>query len=328
MQINYKLLLLMILMPVVGHGASSGYIKPGKTGFPKTMNDVSFQKRMEYATAGYKPYQDAVEYQQINTESEETYLQRMEQRKQMFDPKIEVPQNIENNTPAVMTVGAGSAINESTPHNINAVVSGNENAQNQQQNSGVRSVCFSKDTKSPKRFIPPTAGDGIVYWWVGDSRFTGMYINGVIGRQPNEAVVAQAGKGLEWFTTSPRPTGRSLLDSCLRAGDVVILNLGANDIWKYDKYISTYKELMSAYPNVIFKIVSVNPVYDGKAKLKNAKIETFNNRLRTVFPHNYVDTYSIVKPYVTANTTDSEGLHYRGGGIEQKIYDTVMQSVQ
>ena len=115
----------MILMPVVGHGAGSGYIKLEKAGFPKTVNDVSFQKRME-------------EYQQVKTESEETYLQRMEQRKQMFDPKIEVPQNIENNTPVVVTVGAGPAINESIPYNINAVTSGNETAQNQSQTSGVR----------------------------------------------------------------------------------------------------------------------------------------------------------------------------------------------
>ena len=62
---------------------------------------------------------------------------------------------------------------------------------------------------------------------------------------------------------------------------------------------------MSKYPNITFKIVSVNPVCDSTARLKNTKIETFVNE----------------------SNTDSEGLHYRGGGIEQTIYDTVMRSV-
>ncbi len=301
----------MILMPVVGHGVASGSVKLERVDFPKTIKDVPVDQRVKNQTAGYAVVKDAVTYVPIKIELE-------------IDDSQSLEDELSNSDPADVTGGAETENSSDT----NVVASDDESAQNQSQNSGVRSVCFTRDTKNPKRFIPPTAVDGIVYWWVGDSRFTGMFINGVIGRQPNEAVVAQAGKGLEWFTTSPRPTGRSLLDSCLRAGDVVILNLGANDIWKYDNYISTYKDLMSAYPNVIFKIVSVNPVYDGRARLKNAKIETFNNQLRTAFPHNYVDTYSIVQPYVTADTTDSEGLHYRGGGIEQKIYDTVMQSVQ
>lgn len=154
-----------------------------------------------------------------------------------------------------------------------------------------------------------------------------MYINGIIGRRNNEAVVAHAGRGHTWLTSSPTPTGISLLESCLKAGDVVILNLGANDTSKYNAYISTYRSLMSAHPNVTFKIVSVNPVYDGKARLKNSTIETFNTNLKNAFPGNFIDTYSIIKPRVNANNTDSEGLHYRGDGIEQTIYDTIMRSI-
>ncbi len=196
----------------------------------------------------------------------------------------------------------------------------------QQTNNNGR-ACFTKDTSGAKRYIPPRVNSERTYWWVGDSRFTGMYINGIIGRKPNEAVVAHAGRGHQWLTQSPTPTGISLLTNCLRNGDVVILNLGANDIWKHSSYISTYRNLMSQYPNVTFRVLSVNPVYDGKARLKNEQIETFNTNLKNAFPGKFIDTYSRVKPMVTASNTDGEGLHYRGGNIEQTIYNTVMASV-
>lgn len=189
-----------------------------------------------------------------------------------------------------------------------------------------RGTCFTKDVQGAKRFIPPLAKNERVYWWVGDSRFTGMYINGVIGKKNNEAVVAFAGRGHQWFTKTPTPTGISLLKSCLRDGDVVILGLGANDIKAYDSYISTYRQLMSEHPNIVFKVVSVNPVCDSKAKLKNSSIETFNAKLKAAFSANFVDTYSKLKPIVNEGNTDSEGLHYRGGGIEKLVYDTIMSN--
>lgn len=55
-----------------------------KMDFPTTIADISFQERMENAAAGYEPYKDASAYQQLKLESEETYLQRMEQRRQML----------------------------------------------------------------------------------------------------------------------------------------------------------------------------------------------------------------------------------------------------
>ena len=39
---------------------------------------------MENATAGYEPFKDASAYQQLKLESEETYLERMRQRKEML----------------------------------------------------------------------------------------------------------------------------------------------------------------------------------------------------------------------------------------------------
>ena len=63
---------------------SNGSDKVSKADFPTTIADVSFIDRMENATAGYKPFKDASAYQQLKLESEETYLERMRQRKEML----------------------------------------------------------------------------------------------------------------------------------------------------------------------------------------------------------------------------------------------------
>ena len=231
--------------------------------------------------------------------------------------------------PAQTTTAAAQNTGTATTTTQNASNTTTQPAQNntvQNVSNAPRGACFTKDVQGAKRFIPPQAKNERVYWWVGDSRFTGMYINGVIGKKSNEAVVAFAGRGHQWFTKTPEPTGISLLKSCLRDGDVVILGLGANDITSYNSYISTYRTLMSEYPNVVFKVVSVNPVCDSKARLKNSSIETFNAKLKAAFGANFVDTYSKLKPIVNEGNTDKEGLHYRGGGIEKLVYDTIMSN--
>ena len=256
--------------------------------------------------------------------------------RQAVMPQVAILQNqnqptVVSSTPSAQANNTNTTTNATTNAATNNVQTAeNNNSSNtstaQPTSNVARGTCFTKDVQGAKRFIPPQAKNERVYWWVGDSRFTGMYINGVIGKKNNEAVVAFAGRGHQWFTKTPTPTGISLLKSCLRDGDVVILGLGANDIKLYDTYISTYRQLMSEYPNVIFKVLSVNPVCDSKAKLKNSSIETFNAKLKAAFSANFVDTYSKLKPIVNEGNTDREGLHYRGGGIEKLVYDTVMSN--
>lgn len=330
MHYNYFILITILISGTSGNALSK--ITP--QGFPKSTADITVSQSMDLHSDGYLTYKDAPAYHQINISAPVSQTQQPIQGT-----------TSSNSAPAVAPVhiqeqnNNNTNISQQSPSN-NPVVENpsNENppAQQQQQQQQQpqqpqsnleRGTCFSRDTTGAKRYIPPRVTNARAYWWVGDSRFTGMYINGVIGRKNNEAVVAHAGRGHEWFTKTPTPTGMSLLETCLRDGDVVILNLGANDIWKHDSYISTYRNLMSNYPNVTFKIVSVNPVCDSKARLKNTKIETFNTHIKNAFPNNFIDTYSIVKPRVNESNTDSEGLHYRGGGIEQTIYDTVMHSV-
>lgn len=332
MHYNYFILITILILGTSGNALSK--ITP--QGFPKSTADITVSQSMDLHSDGYLTYKDAPAYHQINISAPERVTQQ---------PSIQgtvSPDNSTYNTPVTQQeqINNNESISQQNP-NGNTQQHTPERPQEppqhqnpqvpqtpqQPQNNSERGICFTKDIQNPKRYIPPRVTNARAYWWVGDSRFTGMYINGVIGRKNDEAVVAHAGRGHEWFTKTPTPTGMSLLETCLRDGDVVILNLGANDIWKHDSYISTYRNLMSNYPNVTFKIVSVNPVCDSKARLKNTKIETFNTHIKNAFPSNFIDTYSIVKPRVNESNTDSEGLHYRGGGIEQTIYDTVMHSV-
>lgn len=353
---SYKMLVFTVVLGITtGYGAAAGHMKLAPAEFPKTINDVPFVQRMQNMAAGYAPFKDAKAFMSIKVGSEAEALQaqieKEEARRELdalrMSPeeycekypqdenrckKETEPDNTENNDAngnSSNTTTSTTSTTSTTPTVNTPSVSGNGAANPPQQSSGkARAKCFSKNETGARRFIPPKVATERAYWWVGDSRFVGMYINKVIGHKDNEAVVAFGAQGHAWFTSKEPPTGISLLETCLRDGDVVILNLGANDIVKYDSYISTYRGLMSKYPNVVFKILSVNPVCDSKAILKNSNIETFNSHLKSAFPGSFIDTYSILKGRVNAQNTDSEGLHYRGGGIEQTIYDTVMKAVK
>lgn len=61
----------------------AGNEKIVRADFPTTAADLSFSERMENAATGYAPYKDTSAYEQLNIESEETYLQRQQELKQM-----------------------------------------------------------------------------------------------------------------------------------------------------------------------------------------------------------------------------------------------------
>lgn len=329
---NYKMFVFATIMILAA--TCDGLTALTAQKFPQSAADITFSQKTNLHSDGYEPYRDSIVYQKITIDDSPQKSQQPAVQGTVApgvdnndnDDKPNNRQNPEPYTPDTTDRPDSTTDNnpDSQPDRSQPPVQRDTQTP---PNTAERPTCFQKDTRSAKRFVPPRVKNQRVYWWVGDSRFTGMYINGIIGKKNDEAVVAYAAQGHKWLTKEPNPTGISLLKTCLRDGDVVILNLGANDIWKYDTYISTYSKLMSDYPNVTFKVLSVNPVCDSKARLQNAKIETFNTELKNAFPANFIDTYSIVKQMVTDATTDREGLHYHGGNIEQTIYNTVMSSV-
>lgn len=184
---------------------------------------------------------------------------------------------------------------------------------------------FGRDSDGwPRVYKGPQNRSANAIWWVGDSRTVGMYNNGIIAGE-NEAVLAKTAMGHDWLNGTALPK----LRTCLCDGDTVILALGANDIWRHGTYIDTYQSLIGEKAGVTFWIVSVNPVSDGKTRyLKNSDIDTFNNRMLNAFADKYIDTYSVVASLIRDDCTDREGLHYEPScGIEQKVYDTVMNKV-
>lgn len=158
-------------------------------------------------------------------------------------------------------------------------------------------------------------------YWIGDSRFNGMKSFA----SSTDQFIAKDSQGHSWLTQTAIPSLKSSLKN--QAGEVVIFGLGVNDIAKIDKYIDTYKSLMNQYPNVKFVITSITPVYDPKTiYVKNSQIESFNAKMRSAFPNNFVDVYSQVKGSVTASTTDSEGLHYTND-LKKTIFNIISNSV-
>ena len=175
------------------------------------------------------------------------------------------------------------------------------------------------------------AGDNrSVHIFIGDSRTVGLCSAIGAGYHDGELVEWDAGDGKEyylarvssgysWYSTTALPQLKKLLKKNPTAS--VVLNHGVNDLDNADRYISSYRSLMPAYPKAKFIVMSVNPVntklYKGYAQPE--VIEKFNDKLLAAFPQNFVDTYH----YLQENKFKSpDGLHYDSLTYE-KIYNYV-----
>ncbi len=183
---------------------------------------------------------------------------------------------------------------------------------------------------------PKNSGPAI--WWVGDSRMVGMWAYKVIkvtdnNEDDNNALIAKGGAGYHWFNN----TALGKLTSCLCDGDTVILAMGANDVSTpyiaIRNYTGAYQNLIQDYSNVNFYVLSVNPVRSDidnyRYDIKNDQITAFNNGMFVAFSQRYINTYDAVWDELRrrTNCTD-DGVHYNNGcGIEQKVYDTVMNAI-
>lgn len=120
--------------------------------------------------------------------------------------------------------------------------------------------------------------------------------------------IAMEGEGYRWFYNE----GIVQLEETLSENprQIVIFNLGVNDLEEITNYISLYQALFEAYPQTSFHIMSVNPVdeaqFDG---VSNEEIEAFNSQMREAFSCQYLDCYAYLlrEGYETV-----DGLHYSG----------------
>lgn len=352
MHYNHFILITVLISSISGNALS----KITSQGFPKSIADITVSQSMDLHSDGYLTYKDAPTYHQINISAPErvtqhpsiqgtvspnnsTYNAPVTQQKQNNNTESVSQQNPNVNTQP-HTPERPQEPPQPVPRHQEPQLPQPPQTQQQPQNNSERGICFKRDTKGFNHHLPPQNKTGRIYWWVGDSRLKGMAIDTFIGDDANEGVIAKGGAGHTWF----KGTAISMLEQCLRDGDVVILAMGANDIGcnaqsaqnGAQRYITTYSNLISQHPNVTFKILSVNPVYEPNAKknnycLTNPLIEIFNNTLQQSALNKYwIDTYTKLKPMVNANTA-SDGLHYTGGKksnkIEKLVYDTVMSSI-
>lgn len=160
---------------------------------------------------------------------------------------------------------------------------------------------------------------GKVDYWVGDSRTVGLGIAMGISNK----CIAKVGEGHSWYLTTAEKRLKKALKKNPKA--TVVLNFGVNDHVNITKYINSYKKLLNAYPNAKIYFMSVNPI-DSKYKsgyVSNAKINSFNKKLKAAFPQRYIDTNSYLKK---KGFKTVDGLHYTVATYK-KIYNYVLSKV-
>lgn len=175
-----------------------------------------------------------------------------------------------------------------------------------------------------------TAAAGKVDYWVGDSRTVGL--GAAVGI--SSKCIARVGEGYNWYCSTAEPLLISKLKSKPTA--TVVFNLGVNDIDNYNRYISRYNSLMKKYPKAKFYFLSINPLDYNKYKspwVTDALVKKFNTALKAAYGQRYLDSYSLIKPYIhpgstkySSSSTDSAGLHY-SNTIYKKIYNFVLTKV-
>lgn len=161
--------------------------------------------------------------------------------------------------------------------------------------------------------------DKLIY--VGDSRIVGMKdaIN-----DSSSKFISEVGVGYDWL----KNTASSSIDEELKdnSNSIVILSLGVNDLQNIDDYISFYDELIKKYSSNKFYILSVNPVDESKTSsngysVTNKDIDIFNDKLKSKFGTNYIDTNNGISTFDT-----DDGVHYNSETYK-KINDYVVNNL-
>ena len=190
----------------------------------------------------------------------------------------------------------------------------------------------SSDTTVPDNTSPK----GGKYIFIGDSRtvglcttITGNYNNCATSEKNpvingDDIFIAKVGEGYSWFSSTAISSMNNIIKSNSGTTYNIIINMGVNDLGNISSYINKYNELKKTYSNHNIVIVSVNPVWDARAKyVKNQGILDFNSKLKSGLDSGikYCDTYSDLIGSLQSSDYDSEGLHYSNSAYK-KIYDS------
>lgn len=151
--------------------------------------------------------------------------------------------------------------------------------------------------------------------FIGDSRFVGINKTCNVTSQPNTEIVAEVGKGYDWFMS------KAIYN--INDSDILILGLGVNDLYNIERYIETYKDLSK---NHEIYIISVNPI-EYHDSITNDMIESFNDKIKSELLNidsiHYIDTYNYL---VNKGYSTIDGLHYTNDTYE-RIYEFIMKEL-
>lgn len=144
------------------------------------------------------------------------------------------------------------------------------------------------------------------YILIGDSRFVGMDEVVDVDSHTNQYMIAKCGAGHDFLVNEALPRAASIE---VQHSEVdtwyYIINLGVNDLESVWKYVATYRSLVIS-KNVV--IQSVNPIeYTSVAQTNQARIKSFNEKMKLVQGAAYLDTYNTL---MRNGFSTVDGLHY------------------
>ncbi len=170
--------------------------------------------------------------------------------------------------------------------------------------------------------------------WVGDSRTLGLRdALHKTDRVDDDIFVGKVGEGVHWFQEEGIPE----MDKAIREHPdlPVVMNLGVNDPQLVDEYVETYRDVIKAYPDTTFYILSVNPldeeflIEDGLVEdavfedINSLNVARMNVRLKEEFESRYIDSAS----YLKSDGFDTvDGLHF-STQTYLKIHDFVVKKL-
>lgn len=173
----------------------------------------------------------------------------------------------------------------------------------------------------------PSGGAGYgpdSYVWVGDSRTVAMKT--AVGKDgANDRWVAEEKANYKWFNSD----GVSGVTSKLKPGEIIVFNMGVNDLNDAQQYIDRLKELAKGdWKDHKIIINAVTPVDDKKsARAKNAAIKEFNDKLRNALSGISNISFTDASSQISSNLkTGKEGVHYTDDEYK-KIYNAVKNDV-
>ncbi len=163
--------------------------------------------------------------------------------------------------------------------------------------------------------------------FIGDSRTNGMH--SAVGDDGAKWIYRDS-SGYSWASVE----GLNLLKSSVAVkGSNIFINMGVNDLDKYNEYAELYITIANTYKDSKVIAVSVNPVDDARSQFaKNGSIESFNTNLKSkisgVSNLYYCDTYSKIKPFLSDGSHyDAAGIHYDNTTYE-KIYQYMLECLK